>query len=452
MPIVMTGALLAGVAGVAAHFVKEDRAHRRNLDAIAVRVLVNGIRGKSSTTRLVAAGLRADFTNMVCAKTTGTAARFIYPNGHESPIERKHGVVNVIEQVAVVRRAAELKATHLVMECMAVDPELQRLNQEKLVCSTIGVITNVRMDHVDEMGPTLRDIARSLAGGMPVNGICVTAEDRVHRVLIREADKRNCQLIIVDPESVSDAEMAPFPYLTFKANVACALEVAALCGVPRELALASMYTADPDPGVLRVDLVSAQDGQVFRAANLFAANDPESTVENLQMLRERGMVRGRLSVVIGCRPDRVERNGQMGDIVQDMGADRVFLIGTPTRSALASIPVHLHDRVVDLGGEHRSGEELRELIESRLFDDRMNPDDETIVMVGNIHGRGEALLEALGSGQKDTDVVRATRRRSTPISVTWMTGGVPVVAPLQRRAERVEPGLYRASREQELVS
>ncbi len=418
MPVVMTGAFLAGVAGLAAHLVKEDRDHKRCLRGIGVRVLVNGIRGKSSTTRLVAAGLRADFANTVCAKTTGTAARFIYPNGHETPIERKHGIVNVIEQVAVVRQAAELRASHLVMECMAVDPELQRLNQEKLVRSTIGVITNVRMDHVDEMGPTLRDIARALSGGIPIGGICVTAEDRVHRVLIREAAARNCELIIVDPESVSDAEMKPFPYLTFKGNVACALKVAELCGVPRELALASMYDAQPDPGVLSVDLVAGNDGNVFRAANLFAANDPESTVENLNMLRDRGMVRGKLSVVIGCRPDRVERNGQMGEIVEAMGADRVFLIGTPTRSAMASIPAHLQPRVVDLEGEHRSGDELRELLVSRLFNDTFDPGDETVVMVGNIHGRGEALLEALRA--QTTPTVPAAAVPAKPITVTWM--------------------------------
>lgn len=97
----------------------------------------NGSRGKSSTTRLVAAALRADPSHMVVAKTTGSAARFIYPNARETPIERRHRIVNVIEQVGVVARAWRLSATHLVLECMAVDPELQRLNQEVLVQSHI---------------------------------------------------------------------------------------------------------------------------------------------------------------------------------------------------------------------------------------------------------------------------------------------------------------------------
>jgi hypothetical protein len=41
--------------------------------------------------------------------------------------------VNVIEQVGVVHRAAELGASCLVVECMAVDPNLQELNQRKLI-------------------------------------------------------------------------------------------------------------------------------------------------------------------------------------------------------------------------------------------------------------------------------------------------------------------------------
>ena len=38
--------------------VREQRRHDRNLDAVPVRVLVNGTRGKSSVTRLIAGALR----------------------------------------------------------------------------------------------------------------------------------------------------------------------------------------------------------------------------------------------------------------------------------------------------------------------------------------------------------------------------------------------------------
>ena len=47
--------------------------HRRNLAKIPLRIHVNGTRGKSSVTRLIAAALRAHGT-VTCAKTTGTLA------------------------------------------------------------------------------------------------------------------------------------------------------------------------------------------------------------------------------------------------------------------------------------------------------------------------------------------------------------------------------------------
>src|SRR5260370_24235129 len=56
--------------------------HRRNLRAIPVRIHVAGTRGKSTTTRLIAAGLRAGGLRVV-AKTTGTEPRLIRPDGSE---------------------------------------------------------------------------------------------------------------------------------------------------------------------------------------------------------------------------------------------------------------------------------------------------------------------------------------------------------------------------------
>ena len=194
---------------------------------------------------------------------------------------------------------------------MAVDPNLQELNQRKLIRSNVGVITNVRADHVEEMGPTLEDIARSLSRSMPAGGACFTAEREYLAVLADEAWRRNCTLVPVDPDGVTDAEMAGFDWVTFKENVALALAVAAHAGVPRDQALCGMYAAPPDPGVLRVERrwFGATE---LQAVNLFAANDPTSTLMNIELL---DLADRDVQVVINCRPDRVERNAQMGEIV-----------------------------------------------------------------------------------------------------------------------------------------
>ncbi|WP_326615834.1 poly-gamma-glutamate synthase PgsB [Streptomyces decoyicus] len=369
--------------------VLEQRRHYAALAQIPTRVLVNGIRGKSSITRLCAGALRGGGLVTV-AKTTGTAARFIHPDATEEPVYRKFGIANVVEQIGIVRRAAAYRPDALVIECMAVMPALQEVNQEKLIRSTIGVLCNVREDHLAEMGPTLDDVARSLSRSMPVGGVCVTAEQERLHILKEEADKRRCRLIAVDPASVTDEELREFSWFTFKENVAIALAVAELLGVERATALRGMWDAPPDPGVLSVERYRTPDGKRLRFANVFAANDPESTLMNVRQLEELGAIRRPLNVVINCRPDRVERNGQMGAIVPDLAPDTVFLIGHPTKSARDGIPSGWSPgRVVDLGGDRRDAQELTRALLAELAP------DSSLVAVGNIHGQGELFLEHL---------------------------------------------------------
>ncbi|MFI6696246.1 poly-gamma-glutamate synthase PgsB [Streptomyces sp. NPDC050433] len=395
------------VAGVV-----EQRRHFTNLNRIPSRVLVNGIRGKSSITRLCAGALRGGDLVTV-AKTTGTAARFIHPDATEEPVYRKFGIANVVEQIGIVRRAAAYNPDALVIECMAVMPALQEINQSKLIRSTIGVLCNVREDHLAEMGPTLDDVARSLSRSMPEDGICVTAEKDRFDILQEEADARNCRLIYADPETVSDEELRGFSWFTFKENVSIALKVAELLGVERETALQGMYDAPPDPGVLSVERYLTPDGKRLRFANVFAANDPESTLMNINQLLDLGAIARPLNVVINCRPDRVERNGQMGEIIPDLQPDQVFVIGHPAKSAIDAIPADWRSRAVDLGGDKRDPEEfMRELL------GRLGPES-SLVAIGNIHGQGELLLEHLAElpadETPDPDTAAATTGAADPV-------------------------------------
>ncbi|MEV6949257.1 poly-gamma-glutamate synthase PgsB [Streptomyces sp. NPDC051172] len=376
------GLLVAGIV--------EQRRHDAKLAVIPTRVLVNGIRGKSSITRLCAGALRGSGLVTV-AKTTGTAARFIHPDATEEPVHRKFGIANVVEQIGIVRRAAGYRPDVLVMECMAVMPALQEINQTKLIRSTIGVLCNVREDHLAEMGPTLDDVARSLCRSLPHGGVCVTAEKERFHILKEEADARNCRLVYADPETVTDEELRGFSWFTFKENVAIAVAVAELLGVDRATALKGMYEAPPDPGVLSVERYRTPDGNRLRFANVFAANDPESTLMNITQLLELGAIHRPLHVVINCRPDRVERNGQMGALIPQLDPDTVFLIGHPTKSAADAIPAHWTGNVVDLGGDRRDPDRLTTDLLAHLGPDA------SLVAIGNIHGQGELFLERLAA-------------------------------------------------------
>jgi len=62
------------------------------------------------------------------------------------------------------------------MECMAVQPQYQWITETKMLHSTVGVITNVRLDHIDVMGYTLPEIAEALGNTIPKHQNLFTAE------------------------------------------------------------------------------------------------------------------------------------------------------------------------------------------------------------------------------------------------------------------------------------
>lgn len=285
--------------------------HARRLAQIPVRIHVNGSRGKSSVTRLIAAGLRAGGIRTI-AKTTGTKPRFIYSDGTEVPVVRA-GKPNIIEQVRIVRRTSELGAHALVVECMAIKPELQTLLEDRMIRSTHSVLTNVRADHLDEMGPTLPDVARNLGRTIPRNGMFFTAERTFLPVLCERAVERGSTVSSALPESVTEEMLSKFSYVEHPDNVALALAVCNAFGVDTRVALDGMTRALPDPGVMQIHRVN-DGGREMVFINAFAANDPDSYVLAWERLATRMPDPHRLVALVVCRPDRIERSLQMGEL------------------------------------------------------------------------------------------------------------------------------------------
>ena len=286
----MDGTMLvaAGTAAFCLYGWWENRQHQRNLARIPIRIHVNGTRGKSGVARLIAAGLRAGGLRTF-AKTTGTLARAIFPDGSEYPIFRP-GRTNVIEQVRMVRVAAQQQVDALVIECMALHPTLQSLCELKFVQATHGVITNARADHLDVMGPTTADVAAAMAATTPVRGKLFTAERKYLDQFAQAAEDRGTELVPVDELAVAGVtaeDLDGFSYVAHAENVALALRVCAEFGIDKQTALYGMWAATPDPGVMRVLQPRFQSGathQRLAIINGFAANDPESTAHILSLI------------------------------------------------------------------------------------------------------------------------------------------------------------------------
>lgn len=361
----------------------EFRQHQKVVRTIPLRIHVNGTRGKSSVTRLIAGGLRAGGL-VTFAKTTGSRPRLIFPDGSETRVVRA-GKANIIEQVAILRRAAACQAQVLVMECMAVQPVLQRLVEQQMIKSTAGVITNVRADHLDEMGPTLEDVAKALGGTIPKNGFLFTSEKNFLPLFQAIAQRVGTTVVGIDSEGVTAEMLSGFSYLEHPENVALALAVCNHLGVPAPTALAGMQTAQPDAGVLRIYRIQ-QGERTVDFVNAFAANDPDSYHIIRERLERILNPQARLVLLVNSRADRIQRAHQLGDLVAEWPAFRVVVTGEYTTALVnRAIRSGLAPQRIENYGGHTVEDIYEHLV-------RMADHHAAVVGIGNIVGFGEQIV------------------------------------------------------------
>lgn len=293
-----------------------ERIHaRRDRAQLAHVVHVNGTRGKSTVTRLIAAGLRAGGLRVVC-KTTGTDPIVSDADGSEHPI-RRIAPSNIREQLRILHRAAAQHADVLVAECMAVQPALQHTAQHEMLCADIGVITNVRLDHTDVMGDTLEQIALSLCNTVPAGGALFTAEQHMTAILADAAAAQQSAFFPVRPDGSE-------PDFDFAENIALALAVCEHLGVPRAAALEGMRGFSRDPYALSLWRVG---GSIF--VNALSVNDTDSTraVYDAVRARLRQPVR-RVVFLFNNRIDRGSRTRDMVRLALEICPDEVWLLGS----------------------------------------------------------------------------------------------------------------------------
>jgi poly-gamma-glutamate synthase PgsB/CapB len=310
---------------VLAYWTVESLRLQRALRRVPIRIHVNGSRGKSSVTRLIAAALRESGMATV-AKTTGTKARFIHTDGSEDPIVRI-GSPNICEQVGVLDRARKEGAEAIVMECMAIRPDLQKITEDKILHSTIGVITNIRADHLDVMGPTTKDAAVAISTTLPRNGIAFVGRTDHLDVIERAARRRQTVLTSARIDTVPAQAMEQFGYLEHEENVVLALEVTRSLEVSDEIALRGMHLVTPDPGACTRRRVTVSD-RTLEFFNIFAANDLESTLSIWNRLDLGSRPNCPSIALLNLRGDRIDRSLQFAEAIErDLWADHYVLIG-----------------------------------------------------------------------------------------------------------------------------
>lgn len=332
---------------------------------------VNGIRGKSTTTRLIDAGLRGCGFK-VFSKTTGTKPVYIDTNNVDHEIKRM-GPANIREQIKMLKMAADEHADCVVLECMAVNPELQRVSQYQILNADVVVITNVRADHIQDMGDTLEDIARAFCLTLPTRGQAVIGNNDFDYIFNKECVNHNTkrvELVDYNEDDLMD---------TFKENIVLALTVAKTLNLDLTKYLSGMKSYHHDYG-------SFEEIKVNNTIllNGFSINDPTS----IKMVYDKIIQKydqDKLTILLNSRVDRPTRVTQHIELLKDLEFNNLLLIGSNIEYVYKHIKANLPDKSII---------KIKNIEE--LFDYQI------IFGIGNIGGKGMEILEYFRKNRNDS--------------------------------------------------
>ncbi|MBN1224453.1 MAG: poly-gamma-glutamate synthase PgsB [Candidatus Aminicenantes bacterium] len=363
----------------------------RHIENIPLRICVTGTRGKSSVTRLIASILR-ESGYRVLAKTTGSKAVVIDPDGCEEEIARS-GVPSPLENKKLIKRAFDRTAQAVVLEMMSIRPESLQVESVRMLRPHILVITNVRLDHVADMGSTRDAIAAAFASAIPDRGTMVVLDEEFFPVFQSIAERRNARVTKVEKEnflqSKDDNSVRRFS-LEFKDNIRLALAVSRHLGIDEASALRAAAQTVPDFGSLKIWVLGEDlPYRTWYFVSAFAANDPESTKAVISKLENRAILRGRRIIgLLNFRGDRGDRTLQWLEALQKNEFPeyhRLILLGDHTHAMKRRLSGVLAVKT-EVWPELTAANLMKRISEEEKG-------DVVLVGMGNMGGAGKALVD-----------------------------------------------------------
>ena len=314
---------------------------RRSRERIPLVLGGWGTRGKSGTERLKAALINTMGYGLV-SKTTGCEAMFIHSTAFGEPLEiplfRPYDKATIWEQKNLVCMASKLKASVFMWECMALNPDYVNVLQHQWMVDDVSTITNTYPDHEDLQGPAGYNVAQTIAGFVPKKSIMVTTEEQMRPYIADRCRDLKTELQGVgwlESGLITDDILQRFPYQEHPDNIALVARMAENLGVPQNKSFKAM--ADdliPDLGVLKTHPVSQVQKRKIEFTNGMSANERFGCLGNWKRLgyAEQNHLEEPATwvcAVVNNRADRVPRSKVFAKvIVDDLSADRFFLIGT----------------------------------------------------------------------------------------------------------------------------
>jgi len=355
------------------------------IKSIPLRISVTGTRGKSSVVRLVASILREN-GKTVLAKTTGSEAKYILPDGSECEVPRR-GIPSILEQKKLLRKAARLHVDCLVAEIMSIHPENHYVESQQLLKPNIVLLTNVRLDHTEAMGKTEDEIASIYSLDILEKATVFIPEREIQSAFLEAVERPNVELIAAQKGALSALQKPGFHFnqIEFSENIELVVSVARHLSIDDEVIARGIQKAKQDIGGLKIWQYQSTDlRKICYLVNAFAANDPQSTMEIISLVKNKIPFQSENFIgLLNLRADRGDRTVQWIHALKNGVAQNfkmIFVIGAHTR--VVKRKINMVTIIKD-----KLPEKIMETILAEIEDQAV------IFGCGNIGGNGRMLID-----------------------------------------------------------
>ncbi len=210
------------------------------VETIPIRISINGIKGKSTITRLVT-NILIESGYKVVGKTTGTSSKMIYWfQDNQSNLDSKLQTTNSNDELSVLKNAVDIEAEAIVYENVDADYKSKKAPKFKLLNENIAVIANISEDYLEEDDK----IVQSFAEIIPYDGYLITINSNYTDYFKQVARERDTKVITANNSKITYAYLDLFDYDVSVENAALALAVGQALGIDEKTCLRGMVNIE----------------------------------------------------------------------------------------------------------------------------------------------------------------------------------------------------------------
>jgi gamma-polyglutamate synthase len=372
------------------YLILESILHVRKINRIPLRITVSGTRGKTSIVRSLASVLRTHGMT-VLAKTTGSEACYILPDGSTQKIHRK-GLITILEQKKLVAKAVTMNVNCMITEIMSIHPDNHYIETQKLIRPGITILTNFRADHTDVVGTSTRELAALFERDIYPKSRVVIPQEEVNEFITNSIRIKQSEIITAPTGICKEINFGSSTYRHhIPVNLDAVVTTARYLGIPDRNILKGIQNTELDIGQLEIFPFHLDNRKIW-FINTFAANDPISTVYLIRKTREildpeissspGTFAEPQTIGLIALRSDRGERSQQWMNFLKSESRapfDRLYVSG-----------IHSHLFAKKLPDCEILRSKNPEKITRQIIDSTHG--DLLVFGIANIHGVGNQLL------------------------------------------------------------